>query len=432
MAKTGERYAVARRQVVGADPGRPMSELATDLVVDHGWQLRGGTDPDASALTNILANRGVHGPDGPLSEALVFAASGGLGAGYILWEFKHDDSRHVVLGFAHRWQYFEDRVRAATKRLGVAAELTHTGGAKSAADGLRRTLERGDAVVVWPDRYHVGYWNVPEWLDGHGGHPVVAYAIDRDRVHVDDRNLGPLTVAVDDLDRARARVGSYKNAALVVRTRDTVIDADRLRAVMHDGLSVVVDHLSSQSDSFSLPAWRKWSRLLLDPRNAKGWPNVFADRRSLLTAVLSVWEGVSTAGMTGGHLRGLFADSLDEAADLLGLAALSKEADAWREVARLWDGLAETAAPITVPEVLRARELTASVAAAIAEGDEGAADRTAAAEELWALRARYASSPPWDADRDGEFFAAMSAQLETIFETETAAVRRLAVIVGPG
>src|SRR5688500_15353793 len=84
MAKTGERYAVARRHVVG-DGGA--SSGVTDPVVDHGWTLRGGTAPDASALANILANREVRGPDGPLSEALIFGIAGGMGAGYILWEF---------------------------------------------------------------------------------------------------------------------------------------------------------------------------------------------------------------------------------------------------------------------------------------------------------------------------------------------------------
>jgi hypothetical protein len=34
-------------------------------VVDAGWTLRGGTDPDAAALANVLAHRGVTGPDGP-------------------------------------------------------------------------------------------------------------------------------------------------------------------------------------------------------------------------------------------------------------------------------------------------------------------------------------------------------------------------------
>ena len=48
---------------------------------------------------------------------------------------------------------------------------------------------------------------------------------------------------------------------------------ERLRAAMRAGLEDQVDHLRSSSDSFSLPAWRKWSRLMTDsatPRRGRG------------------------------------------------------------------------------------------------------------------------------------------------------------------
>ena len=90
MAKTGERYAAARRVLIeGADrwtsPGdrRPMSPLA-------GYQMRGGLHPETATLANVLANQGVvSGLTGePLTEAAILGIGGGLGAGYILWEFQ--------------------------------------------------------------------------------------------------------------------------------------------------------------------------------------------------------------------------------------------------------------------------------------------------------------------------------------------------------
>ena len=57
MARTGERYAVARAHVVGG-------AVDTGPVVDAGWALRGGTDPDTAALANVLAHRGSPGPTG--------------------------------------------------------------------------------------------------------------------------------------------------------------------------------------------------------------------------------------------------------------------------------------------------------------------------------------------------------------------------------
>ncbi len=213
------------------------------------------------------------------------------------------------------------------------------------AGALASTLAAGDPAIIWPDRFHLGYWNLPPFLDGHGGHPVVVYAVSDRRVHIDDRPLAPLTIPVADVDRARTRVGSYRNAMLVVRSRDTAVPADRLRAAVRGGLAATVDQLGGTSTSFALPAWRKWSRLLVDPRAAKGWPTVFADRRHLLRALAGVWEAVEPAGGTGGHLRGLFADGLDEAAAVLDEPRLTAQAQRWQEIADRWHALAETALP---------------------------------------------------------------------------------------
>lgn len=418
MARTGERYAVARAHVLATTGG-------VGPVVDAGWTLRGGTDPDTAALTNVLAHRRVTGPDGPLTEPLLFVVGGGLGAGYILWEFAHDDSCVVTLGFTHSWQYFDRRLATTVDRLGLDATWSRTGGSVAAAKALASTVDAGDPAIVWPDRFHVGYWNLPELLDGHGGHPVVAYARSDDRVHVDDRTLDPLTVPAAALDRARARVGSYKNTMLVVRSSDAVVPADRLQAAVRDGLHATVDHLAGSSTSFALPAWRKWSRLLVDERAAKGWPTVFADRRGLLGALAAVWEGVEPAGMAGGHLRDLFADGLAEAATVLEQPALAVEAQRWRDIGQQWHLLAETALPDDIPALARVRELTATVTGAVAEGDAGAVGRAAAAEELWRLRDEHADASLVDGSRLASIRTAMSEHLAAIHEAETGAVASL-------
>lgn len=78
--------------------------------------------------------------------------------------------------------------------------VRQTTGAATVARQLREHLAEGRPCLVWPDRYHLGYWHLPAFLDGHGGHPVVAYASTADRVHIDDRNLEPLIVSTVDFD----------------------------------------------------------------------------------------------------------------------------------------------------------------------------------------------------------------------------------------
>jgi hypothetical protein len=314
MAKTGERYTTALAHL-------------TDTAPVAGWTLRGGTDPDAACVHAMLEQRGITG----LTEALVFGIGGGIGAGYILWEWMHDDSRVVTLGFDNNWQYVGRRTDKVLNRLGVE-HTWHRSAPKAAREYLTQQFDAGHAVMLWPDRYQIGYWDVPSSLDGHGGHPVVAYAADGDRVYIDDRNLKPFTVAREDLDRAVARVGTWKNMSLVITDYEVKPDVEK---AVREGLLDVVRHLTQKSDSFSLPAWRKWSRMMTDTKAKKAWPKVFADGRGLDGALQSVREGVDgRIGITGGNLRPLFADFLEQAGH-------SELAPRWREIAEMWHALGQ-------------------------------------------------------------------------------------------
>src|SRR3954469_23457378 len=134
MRKTGERYTVARRHIVDADTS---------------WELRGGVHGDTVAFANVLANLGVVAPHSgePLTEAMVLGVGGGLGAGYIMWEFEHG-YRGVVLGFRRLWQSPARWAAETTERLGLHAELHETAGAKAAASALEAQLERGLPAIV--------------------------------------------------------------------------------------------------------------------------------------------------------------------------------------------------------------------------------------------------------------------------------------------
>ncbi|MFG1969879.1 BtrH N-terminal domain-containing protein [Nonomuraea fuscirosea] len=412
MAKTGESYTTARLHVAGR----------AEEAADGGWRFSGGRHPSSAAIASVLADQGA-----AVSEPLVFLAGGGIGAGYILWEFRHDDSRHVVLGFRNQWQYHDRWMAKTLGRLGVPYEEHRTAGVRAAATRLNAELDAGRPCIVLPDRYHLGYWHLPAALDGYGGHPVVAYRRDEDGVYLDDRGRAPIHVPRERFDAARARVSSYRNVLHVLRP-DGPPDEATLAAAALDGLRDCAAHLSATSDSFSLPAWRKWARLLVDTRNAKAWPKVFADRRGLAGALLSIWEGAQPVGMDGGNLRDLFADALDETAALLDRPGLAEPAARFREIQGLWHELAEEALPARVPEFARIRELTAAVKESVmADGTAGGPAAAPAAEELWAARAA-ANDSLAEAGDPGPLFAALSARVSAIYEAERAAIDRLSAL----
>ena len=277
MRKTGERYTVARRHVEGAD--------------DAAWELRGGVHGDTAAFANVLANLGVLADGEPLSEAMILGVGGGLGAGYILWEFEAHDARVLTLGFRRQWQYPARWAAETAERLGLHAEVHETGGAKAAAAALDAQLDRGLPAIVWIDTERLGHRGEPPWRSGHGGPPLVVYARSGDEYAFDDRSSVRETVPAARLAAARARVVSYKHRLIAIDPERIDLDADRLRAAVADGLRLQVEHLSAASDSFSLPAWRKWARMITDTRNAKGWPRVFADGHGIASACASIYTG---------------------------------------------------------------------------------------------------------------------------------------------
>ena len=92
-------------------------------------------------------------------------------------------------------------------------------------------------------------------------------------------------------------------------------------------------------------------------------------------------------------------------------------ASAFRAAAARWHDLAELALPLDVPEYAELRAGLAAVHESIvARGDAGAADAAEAAARLWDLRARLRAAPPAQLD-----YAALSAALQEIYETEVAA-----------
>ncbi|NRQ32391.1 DUF4872 domain-containing protein [Nonomuraea sp. NN258] len=410
MAKTGESYTTARAHLVGG----------AETHSDAGWRFAGGRHPSSAAITAVLVNQGAD-----VGEPLVFLAGGGIGAGYILWEFKHDQSRHVTLGFRNQWQYHDRWMTKTLTRLGVPYEEHHTSGTRAASDRLAAELDAGRPCVILPDRYHLGYWQLPAAMDGHGGGPVVAYRRDENGVHLDDRGQAPIVIPRERLDAARARVGSYRNATHVLG--EAKLSDETLAEAAREGLRDCAAHLSAASDSFSLPAWRKWSRLLVDTRNAKSWGKVFADGRGLADALLSVWEGVEPVGMDGGNLRDLFADSLDQAAALLARPELAELAGRFREIHGLWHELAESALPSEVPELARVRELTASIKESVMGGGSANGEEAVAAGRLlWESRA--AANERLAAADTADLFAGLSARLAAIHEAETAAIDRLVTL----
>jgi hypothetical protein len=423
MSKTGESYAAARRSLVGDTAGAVPADRPAR-----------GAHPDTSTIATAMALTGTVSPvtGRPLSEALVLVAGGGLGAGYILWEFKAADAAIVTLGFRNRWQYPAAWMATATERLGLDRVIHETGGARAARATLDGILDRGLPAIVAVDQQAIGTWGQPAELFGYAGYPVLVTARTDDGGYlVDDRGAAQLRVDAEVLAAARARIGSFKHRLVEIRPTPGPLPEDRLQDALVTGLEDQVDHLRSPSDSFSLPAWRKWSRLLTDTRNAKAWPRVFASGEGLFGALLSVIEEVDGGiGTNGGNLRELYAAGLRESAAILDRPGLVDAASAWEASADLWEDLADAAMPAELDGAAEAVEADEELHDAVMEGEVGRARARAAADRVWAARRRYAHEFPLREDAIMRLFADLGERLAAIHRAELEAVEATARAIG--
>ena len=385
----------------------------------------GGTHPETAAVTNALRALDVRAPHTgePYSEAMLLGIGGGLGAGYILWEFNEHKVRVLVLGFRNRWQYPVAYLQDLCDRIGVTATVHETGSRATAAAQLKAILAGGVPAIAWVDRAHMPYLRLPEALKGHIGHIVSICGTENGHVLVDDLAAQPFRVSWEELADARARIGSYKNRLLALEPRDDSID---LKHAVAAGLKDCVKHLSEPSTSFSLPTFRKWARTMTDTKNRKGWPVVFEDGRGLYGTLLSLFQSVEVDNNGGGALRGLYATFLREAAEVVQRRELGAIATRYDTLAGMWRDLAEAAAPDSVAPLGEAKALLREqYHLLMTRGDTAHTRLQAIADQLGVLQARHNKAFPLDTDGALALFGVLRDKLLAIYEAETQAVMAL-------
>ena len=170
---------------------------------------------------------------------------------------------------------------------------------------------------------------------------------------------------------------------------------------------------------------------MTDTRNAKAWPRVFADGEGLFGSLLNLLEWVDgDVGPYGGHLRELYAESLDEAAVALDIPALDDAARAWRGVADQWEELADAAVPPDLDGAAEAVDAVETLHDAVRAGEPGRARVTAASEITWAIRQRYVDDFPLSDDRVAEIFADLGERVAAIHAAEVDALETTARAIG--
>lgn len=378
----------------------------------------GGIHSDTAVLRNALTRQSLGDPrtDQPLSEAMILGIGGGLGAGYILWEFDKYDSALIVLGFRNRWNYTADFLKNACERLNVEVDMRETTSVKKAQANLDDALRASGTALLWTDKASLPHHGLPPSQKGHIIH-LIRVEEDGDATYiVDDLSASPWSLSRDALALAREPIPSNKQRSISLQPAENFDLPSAVRAGIDDHIS----HLSRSSESFSLPVYQKWAKLMTHPKNKKSWRVVFARRAGLYLTLRTVYEGITLDGTEGAGLRDMYADFLMEAQTILDID-LSSAVERYRACAAEWRALAETALSDELPVFVETKALMRARYAAFAGQDQSSLED--AMQDLEALEApNNLEGWPLDGSATDALFERMGEQLHSIFEAEQSAL----------
>lgn len=316
---------------------------------------------ETGSIHNALAMQGIKSPHTgkPYSEALLFGIGGGIAFGYFTFEYK-GYLPHVAMLTRNTFNPFS----TILERLGAAQDIQQTNKADIAEKNLQDTLESGLYPLVWADQFSLPYNCLPSDEPMWGMMPILAVESDGESVTVADRSSQPLHLSMADLTKARGRVKDDKYRLTTLDAPQTV----KLASAVHKGICQAIKLFTEEPprgarDNFGFAAYEKLANLLVNTRNKQSWERFFAPGVRMYHALAGspvqpgAYHWVMSWGSADGAERGLYADFLDEAAQILKKPGLKESSEKFRESYQLWLKFADALLPDDVPLLGESKKL---------------------------------------------------------------------------
>jgi hypothetical protein len=308
---------------------------------------------ETGSIHNALALQGINAPHTgkPYSEALLLGISGGIAFGYFTFEYK-GYLPHVALLTRNTFNPFS----TILERLGIAQDIQQTNKADTAEKKLRDTLQSGLYPILWADQFSLPYNCLPKDEPMWGMMPILATEVDGQSVTVTDRSSQPLHISMADLTKARGRVKEDKYRLMTLDAPQTA----KLAGAVHKGIFQSISLFTEEPPrgarhNFGFAAYEKLAEMLVNTRNKQSWERLFAPGIRMYHALAGspvqpgAYHWINTWGSADGADRGLYADFLLEAAQILKRPALKDAAETFRESHKIWLAFADALLPDDVP-----------------------------------------------------------------------------------
>jgi hypothetical protein len=428
MAKTGERYAAARRHIV-----RQVERTPDEGAFPFHFP---GRIPATTALRALLTHAGMHAPHtgAPFTEAMLFGIAGGIGIGVFSFYYEKEDVATFFVAGRRQWHDDLAYLRDALGRFGIAPTVREAGGSKAAAQQLREALAGGPAVA-WVDMGTLPQRAMPASWSGGGYHVVTVYAIDEAAAtaQIGDLTDEPIAIGLGELAAARARIAKQRNRLLSIPAGTTPQQPD-LAALVRDGLracheGLLHPTLPGAGANAQLAAIRTWAERMAGTKGKERWERIYHPGVNMLCGLGGMYDFIEHYGTGGGLCRPIFAEFLHEAAAALSNARLAELAERYAALGRDWSALADAALPDDVPALRELKQLHARKAELLHAGAPPAEVR-GVYEQIAAIEAQATEDAPLDAAAYRELRANLSARLHALYEAEIAAHAALDAIAG--
>ena len=287
----------------------------------------GGQHCETTATGSLLAQLGIE-----LSEPMLFGVGEGLG--YIYWNMKTMD--FPFIGGRIKPDALTQNIAA---HLGLALDVRETGSAKKAWENVQGSIDRGIAVGLKLDSYHLEYFKEKIHF---AGHYVAMYGYDNEDAYLVDtlQSGGKVKTSLASLEAARKGRGPMSSKSLSYTLGKT--------GRGYDLKNVVLSAIHGNAEDYLNPPIANigYRGILKTSTEIKKWFKTSRDVRRDFTTTAMIME----QGGTGGALfRNLYGEFLKESYELLGSEELQGAhrmfltcAKSWTEVSALFQKAGET------------------------------------------------------------------------------------------
>lgn len=273
-----------------------------------------GQHCETTATGTLLKQLGIE-----LSEPMLFGLGEGLG--FIFWNMKSMD--FPFIGGRVKPDVLTENI---ARNLQLELTVKETSSTQKAWDNVKELIDKGQAVGLKLDCFHLQYFSRPFHF---AGHYVAIYGYDNENAFLVDTRPqgGQVKTSLKSLSLARAEKGPMSSKNLYYTLRKTGKKADLKTAIVTAIRNNATEHINPPISNIGYKGIFKTSTEIIK------WFKTSKDIEHDFKTSAMLME---KAGTGGALFRNLYRDFLKESYDLLKLDKLKAGYEAFVEIATLW------------------------------------------------------------------------------------------------